>query len=283
MLKYFLAYIMISILSMGFLDSLSFKNRLLERIGAHFRSSCVSENIVQGRSYNNCYIDIYDCHFSRSAKYVGGNGGVIYVNGGSYSMSISSSSFVCCSCSERGGAIYFSSSSSVLNMVCACNCSAICEHFCFVCAPQNYVDYVSFAFCSPKDFGEFPIQLYQGVQRARQINSSLNNAYIISGLYIACPQSFTCSYCLLSNNSAADNTCLGFAYQSGIMSFSNIINNKCPSHGIVRVEMGGSYQMQYCVFYSNQNTLFCVYSGSLEISHFSLRNNHHFHFSDDCE
>ena len=53
------------------------------------------------------------------------------------------------------------------------------------------------------------------------------------------------------------------------MSYANIVHNNSPSqyNGVAYVEGAGSRKMMYCIFKNNQNTLLCVYQGSLEVSH----------------
>jgi len=53
------------------------------------------------------------------------------------------------------------------------------------------------------------------------------------------------------------------------MSYANIVHNNSPSqyNGVAYVEGAGSRKMMYCIFKNNQNTLFCVNQGSLEVSH----------------
>ena len=52
------------------------------------------------------------------------------------------------------------------------------------------------------------------------------------------------------------------------MSYANIVHNNSPTmYGVVYVEGGGLRKMMYCIFKNNQNTLFCVSSGSIEVSH----------------
>ena len=53
------------------------------------------------------------------------------------------------------------------------------------------------------------------------------------------------------------------------MSYANIVHNNSPSqyNGVVYVTGAGSRKMMYCIFKNNQNTLFCVWEGSLEVSH----------------
>jgi len=83
---------------------------------------CECESIDQGRSYVDKNINISNCFFSRYSSY-SGDGGVIYVNVGSYSMNVNYSMFYNCVCSSYGGAIYFYSSNSYLRMICANSCS----------------------------------------------------------------------------------------------------------------------------------------------------------------
>jgi len=51
------------------------------------------------------------------------------------------------------------------------------------------------------------------------------------------------------------------------MSYANIVHNNSPSYGIVYVSGAGSRKMMYCIFKNNQNFLFNVFGGSLEVSH----------------
>jgi len=104
---------------------------------------CESESIDQGRSYVDKNINISNCFFSRSSSY-SGDGGVIYVNVGSYSININYSMFYNCVCSGEGGAIIFDSSNSSFRMICANRCSASNGHFAYLIASQvNQVEYLS--------------------------------------------------------------------------------------------------------------------------------------------
>jgi len=235
---------------------------------------CESERIDQGRSYYNENISISNCFFTRSLSY-SGIGGVIYVNGGSYSMNINYSMFYNCVCFGNGGAIYFFSSNSYLRMICAnsCSCGAYYfGHFAYLIASQvNHMEYLSVSNCSHTTSGYRSIHLYTGNQKADGTNSSMNNAYWGSGICIDYPSSFTSSHCTFSNNKVSDSICMYFYSTSGTisMSYSNIVHNNCPNayNGVVFVEGAGSRKMMYSIFLNNQNTLFCVYEGSLEVSH----------------
>jgi len=233
---------------------------------------CESESIDQGRSYVEKNINISNCFFSRSSSYSGG-GGVICVYGSSYSMNINYSMFYNCVCSSYGGAIYFSSSNSYLRMLCAnsCSCGASSYgHFAYIQPSQiNQVEYLSISNCSHTISGYYSIRLDYGNQRVDNTNSSMNNAYRVSGIRFSSPSSFASSHCTFSNNKVSDYICIHFTSASGTISISyaNIVHNNSPSYGVVYVEGEGSINMMYCIFQNNQDSLFCVYSGSLEVSH----------------
>ena len=233
---------------------------------------CESESIDQGRSYVDKNINVSLCFFSRSLSY-SGSGGVIYVNGGSYSMNICYSIFYNSVCSTLGGAIFFYSSNSCLRMICAnsCFCGASSgRHFAWLQASLvNQLEYLSVSNCSHTTSGYYSIWLYTGNQRVDNTNSSLNNANQGSGIGINYPSSFTSSHCTFSNNKEFDRICIFFSSSSGAtpMSYANIVHNNSPSWGVVYVSGGGSTNMLYCIFQNNQNCLFCVNDGSLEVSH----------------
>ena len=232
---------------------------------------CESESIGQGRSYSQKNINISNCFFSRSSSY-SGSGGVIYVSGGSYSMNINNSMFYNCVCSNIGGAIYFSSHNSSLSMICAnrCSCDVYSScHFAYLIASQvNQVEFISVSNCSHVTSGISPFALYTGNQRVDNTNSSMNNAIQISGIWISSPSSFISSHCTFSNNKVTGYSCIYFSSTSGIMSNANIVHNNSPSnYGIVHVDGAGSRKMIYCIFQNNQNRLFYVLGGSLEVSH----------------
>jgi len=235
---------------------------------------CESESISQGRSYVDKNINISNCFFTRYSSY-SGDGGVIYVNVGSYSMNVNYSIFYNCVCSDWGGAIYFFSSNSYLRMICAnsCSCGATYTgHFAILSASQvNQVEYLSVSNCSHTTSGYYSIELYTGNQRVDNTNSSMNNAELVSGIDISSPSSFTSSHCTFSNNKVSHSICIHFYSTSGTisMSYANIVHNNSPSqyNGVVYVNGAGSRKMMYCIFKNNENTLFCVHQGSLEVSH----------------
>ena len=235
---------------------------------------CEKESIDQGRSYVDQNIYISHCFFSRYLSY-SGSGGVIYVNGGSYSMSTNYSMFYNCVCSAGGGAIDFNSLNSDLRMICASSCSASsCSassyHFAGLSASHaNQVEYLSVSKCSLTTYGYSSVLLNSGNQIFDNTNSSMNNAKELSVIRIHSPSSFTSSHCTYSNNKVSHWICILFWSSSGtiLMSYSNIVHNNSPSWGGVVTVDGAFPKLMYCIFQNNQNTLFCVVQGSLEVSH----------------
>jgi len=232
------------------------------------RMECESVSINQGRSYVDQDIDISRCFFSRYLSY-SGDGGVIYVNGGSYSMNINYSMFFYC-LANNYGAIWFSSSVSYLRMVCANRCSASSGQFAYLIASQvNHVEFLSVSYCSHEASGYNSIYLNSGNQRVDNTNSSMNNVIMGSGILIYFPSSFASSHCTFSNNKVSDGICIYFKSDSGIITllFANIVHNNSPNYGVILADNTGSRKMKYCIFHSNQNYLFCERGGSFEVSH----------------
>jgi len=232
---------------------------------------CESQNVDQGRSYNNMNINIAECSFSRSSI-LSGDGGVIFVGGGSYSMNVNYSMFYNCVCSNEGGVIRFSSSNSYLRMICAnrCNCGHdYVGHFAYITATSvNHAEYLSYTNCPFTQSGYYSFYLVLGNQRVDNTNSSMNKAIEGSGIATTSPSSFTSTQCTFSNNLVSSFICINIGSDSGIMSifYANIVHNNSPSYGVVNTEGTGTRKMKYCIFNNNQNYLFCVRDGSLEVS-----------------
>ena len=243
---------------------------------------CESESIDQGTSYIDKNINISNCFFSRYSHY-SGDGGVIYVNGGSYSMNIICSMFYNCVCNTDGGAIYFRSLISCLRMICAnrCSCGILFDPrfinyyyglFSYlVTSQENQVEYLSVSKCSHISSSGFDtIYLSSGYQRVVNTNSSMNNAKKDSGISINNPSSFTSSYCTFSHNYVSNCVCIYFCSDSGTisLSYANIVHNNSPSqYGVVSLWGTGPRKMMFCIFQNNHDYLFCVYQGSLEVLH----------------
>jgi len=234
---------------------------------------CVNESIDHGRSNYQDNINISQCFFSRYSHY-SGSGGVIYVHGESYSMRANYSMFYYCVCSSEGGAIYFSSTDSNIKMICANRCSCGADysgHFAYIRASQiGQVEYLSVSNCSQILSGYYPIRTNSGNQRADNTNSSLNRAFWGSGILIDSPSSFSGSHCTFSNNNVSSSVCIYFISTSDTISMinTNIVQNNSPDGwGIIVVNGGGSRKMMYMIFQSNENYLFYISGGSLEVSH----------------
>jgi len=232
---------------------------------------CVDENLDQGCSYSQNDIGISQCSFSRSSEYAY-SGGVIYISCvDCYSMKINYSMFYNCIAAEEGGAIYFYSHKSSLKCICANRCSVSSGHFAFFSSYQtNQVEYLSVSNCSHTPSGYYPISITADNQRVDNINNSMNNAVEVSGIFIGSggSLSFSSSLCTFSNNKASYGTCIFFHAYSGTISMSsaNIVHNNSPNIGVICVQ-GGSKKMIYCIFQNNQDFLFSVREGSLEVSH----------------
>jgi len=159
-------------------------------------------------------------------------------------------------------------------MICAnsnsCGTSS-CYHFAYLYASQaNQVEYLSVSNCSHTTSGYNSIRLQSGNQTDNNTNNSMNNANWASSICIYSPSSFTSSHCTFSNNKISEWICIYFYSTSGTisMSYANIIHNNSPSqYGVVYFSGAGSRKMMYCIFKNNQNYLFCVWGGSLEVSH----------------
>jgi len=246
-------------------DRLIHRREILRFVGL----GCINESIDQGRFYYQKEINISMCSFSMSSVF-SGNGAVIYVSGGTFSIDISYSMFYNCACSQSGGSIYFSSSNSNLRMICANSCACGASyggHFSYLVASQtNQMEYISVAFCSHSTSGYHSVYLKTGYQRVDNTNSSMNNAYLGSGICIESPSSFLSTHCTLSNNIVSYSICIDFYSNSGTLSSANIVHNNSPSRGVIYIS-GGSSKMEHCIIQNNQNTLFNIAAGTLEISH----------------
>jgi len=265
----------------SFFRDLDYHNRRDKMIISHLNHKyskiftvlgCENELIDQGRSYENENIEISQCFFSRYLMYSSDNGygGVIYVDADSFFMKVNNTMFYNCCCSSEGGAIFFKSSNLYLRMICANRCSASSFHFaCLVASQINQIEFLSMSDCSHSASGWYSILLGTGYQRDENANSSMNNAFLASGIFINSPSSFTSSHCTFSNNHVSHSVCIIFYSDAGIMiiSYSNIVHNNSPLYGVVSVDRGGSPLMKNSIFQNNTNFLFYVNAGSLGISH----------------
>jgi len=144
-------------------------------------------------------------------------------------------------------------------------------HFAYLIASQvNQVEYLSVSNCSHTTSGTYPIRLESGNQRVDNTNSSLNNANAYSGICLYSPSLLTSFYCTISNNKASGANCIYLDSSSGMITiyYANIVYNNSPSGcGVVFVSGAGLKKMMYCIFHNNEDHLFSVWSGTLEVSH----------------
>jgi len=213
-------------------DIILYHNNIIFGVGIE----CKNTNMSQERSCYDDNVSISDSFFTRITQF-SGNGGAIFVSDSTRSVSIAKSMFYYCSCSSTGGALYFEIANSILRMICANRCSASNYQFAYLVASQmNQVVYTSVSNCSHTTDGYYSIYLQSGNQRFDNSNSSMNKAYQVSGIIIWYPSSFTSSQCTFSNNKVSSYICIYFYYNSGIMSYANIINNDSPAqYGVVCV------------------------------------------------
>ena len=229
---------------------------------------CYYDKISQGRSYENCNINISDCFFSRNMVF-SGDGGVIYVDGELYSAFIQYSMFFNSSSTGQGGALNIFCNAINLRASCANLCtSGNSFHFSRLKASNNNViEFLSVSSCSIKTNGHSSIVIYNGYQICKNFNSSLNNAQYLPGLYSESSSSLSLSYSTISANNVNNWVTMGF-YGGGypLASYLNIVNNNSPlGYGVIY--FNSFVTMSYCIFFNNLNTLFCVGTGSLTLSH----------------
>jgi len=157
--------------------------------------NCQREYLDNGRSYADESINVSYCFFLRSTIF-SGDGGVIFTSGGSYNLRVFNTMFYNCVCSNYGGAIYFCSSNSILFYNCGnrCSCGVSSNyHFAYISSQENNVDYLSVANCSHSTNGYYTFRFVSGKQRVDHTNSSMNKAFLGSGICIDSPISFTSS------------------------------------------------------------------------------------------
>ena len=248
----------------GFDKASGFRGTQLLTVGG-LRSVCENEVADKGRSYSDVEIYISDCFFVRLSKF-SGNGGVIYLSVGTHSMYVSYTTFFGCHSTSNGGAIFSNAINSVLNLICANNCSSYFYLFAYLGASgKNEMEYLSVSSCSDPT-GYYTIYTFDGNQAVLNTNISMNKAYNVPGIYLKSPQALSSVHCTFSNNIASDSLSIFFEDNYGTMSFANIVHCNSPIYGVL-FNRNGDMKMEYCIFAMNENTLFYTQSGSIEISH----------------
>jgi len=214
--------------------------------------------------------------FSKSYLF-SGDGGVISIQTESHTLSIISSMFYNCTCSNHGGAIYFYSSNSSLKMICANTCSCGTDrvgNFAWIQASHlNIMQYLSVSYCSYTSLGYYSTMISAGFQNVGNINCSMNKGNIYgAGICYSTSSNSSSSYCTFSDNKVNNGVSINIYQTSGTMIYTNIVNNNTPSlsssnYGTIYKNGGGAYIMNNCIFDNNQNTLFSVREGFLEVSY----------------
>jgi len=236
---------------------------LLRLVSFIISSHCESENIASGRSYNEQSVIISYCSFSRSSQLTG-NGGVISISSSEYSLSVTQTIFYFCTSSSNGGAIYFSSSTSFLNMICADKCGSASGNFAyFSTSTENYIGYLSILNSYHISNELSTLCTFFGDQNIKGSNSSFNQALYYSSLRIASPVSVTCSFSSFYSNSASEYSCIGVWKNSGEISYCNVVGNNSPkAHSVILSYDGAKVTFKYSIFKQNLNKLFASGTGS---------------------
>jgi len=232
------------------------------------RIGCLSDDSRYINSNFAGISNISGCFFTRTFLY-NGNGGVISITATGFNLNVENSIFYDCGVTEIAGAIYFTSSGSVLKNVCARKCYANtgvgkgCQ-FCRIEtleSGKNDLNVVSFVYCPDSQAIERSYSTYiiNGIQKWNSLNGS--NCYLLhicSRTYN--PNSFSDIFSTYCNNRMKLVTAYHFSYGSNTRasSYINIINNTqdTDSSGIVHLETSGVFSISHSVCSNNNKFLF---------------------------
>jgi len=235
---------------------------------------CRFEFADKGRAYYNENVDIMGCFFIRIFAYSYA-GGVICIDYEKVTFNITSSTFVNCSSSQNGGAIYCNLYlSSYLKKICAYSC--LCGpfnyghrvgHFASILALQNnYLEHGSISTCSYMMRGVFAFHMSEGNQSVSNTNCSMNRSIRKSGINLMNSKLSRCSFCTFSNNNVTEYGLIDLRYSTGQMMRVNIIHNMNPNNHYILSSYESRVKLFDCVFDMNQGCLFYVDSSLLEVS-----------------
>jgi len=220
-------------------------------------------------------IGIFDCYFLRTVNYVG-SGGIMSVTSTNYHLQLGDSMFINCSSSEGCGAIMFSSTSSIINRVCAHGCfTGLSQYYQFgffqsISTNYNNITMLSVSKCAPNNdvIRHFSFSLSSGIQSIISTNSSNNRGYYYTGIHVIGSNSFLGRFCTITKNDSDESIslCVASGVNSNILELSNNVGNiqRLYSYGNT-YSYGGKNQFISCIFYNNDFCLFYVPSGSLEL------------------
>ena len=196
---------------------------------------------------------------------------------GSLSLNINLCTFINCSCSNNGGAIYFYCSSNFfIKNSCGNNCYSSTNH---VWAQFGYfrtgdnINYnlifeqLSISKCPNHGIGYGSLYLYSGNQSINSLNCSKNYILHTSGFISNYCNRLNCQFSTFFNNTATLAICLDYRFGSNdrISKYLNIILNNSPSHWGVIYSEYSIISLLNCIFQQNQNILFSNDQGTIKI------------------
>jgi len=229
-----------------------------------FVNFCSSGLVLLNRSH--AFMDniiIVGCVFSYF--FVGDDhGGVISLKNSESIIFIEKSLFSCCHSAQNGGAVYTSCKESRISLVCASNCSGNWGQFGYTLAIDiNECHHLSISLCRINPKGEYPICMFNGMQKCKYSNVTNNNVEVTSGVGFLSAYNSSLAYCTVTHNYASLRVVIEFAGNASVMEFTNVISNSCPGLGIVFAQLYKSsfsaLSIANCIFYTNTGLLFHSY------------------------
>jgi len=185
----------------------------------------------------NSIFYVSDCFFQRSFKdWSVPRGGMIFISGNGYHLTIVSSAFYMCQCVGWGGAIWFNSSiggECVFNKICAYECYAWYNLFSIAIVGNNMYNncsFLSISACAPSyqytnNSQSFSMQY--GKQFIESLNSSKNYGNTCTSLLLCHGEFCRARFSNFVSNYASYSICIYFYYQfiSNECSYMNFYSN----------------------------------------------------------
>ena len=229
------------------------------------------------RIYSYIFVDLLNCIFHRINTFNQGSGGIVFIQQFGGEFGVNECTFLNCSCSGDGGAIYFNCESGnpqtnikkVCSNGCFCGNSNNWGGFAYLSSrdSKNCLTFISYLSINKnptngKDFSHLFTNL--GNQSLLSSNFSYNKCYMFSVLYSQKQRNFLSIYNTFFNNSAINSVCIKIQDGSGslLFSYSNIVGNDSPLGDAV-VFVSGDYIINYCIFTQNRNQLFYSKAGNV--------------------
>ena len=266
----------------------------------NFISNCINTFQINSnnRYYTNLNLEnffIFSCFFLRFNTYVGNGdsshssstsnsynyGGIIYIYEIISHFYLLEVTFLNCSCTGRGGAIFFhvitKESSSFLNKVCGFECwTPINSYYPFgeinvFNNKNNNISFLSISKTTPFfGYSNECFYLYEGKQFLNNFNSSFNKVKTGSSFVSRQANQINITFSTFFNNSASSYICISMNenYNSNL-SFLNLIGNNSPSYGIFYIYLG-IYNFQNSIFFNNINTLLYCNGGTIYLNNCNI-------------